>query len=115
MEVHGGMVVHGGFDLGQTWVNETANRLLGVTYKNETGKPITVQAELTNNSTAYLIGYFIVDGVVLAGGTEQTTGYGVQAHAVVPHNSTYSINKGGAASYSLTKFLEYKYGCLNAL
>lgn len=77
--------------VGQTWVDETANRSPSTTYTNTTGKPIMVSVSLgtsDNNSR------FVVDGVQLTRMCG-TSSYYWSATVVVPNGSTYSFDTTG--------------------
>ena len=40
-------IVNGGIGVNQVWVDETANRVVGTTYTNTTGKPIMIWVTIT--------------------------------------------------------------------
>jgi len=98
--VQGALLGVGG--AGYAWVNETANRVAGVTYTNNTGKPIMVNVvSYISGNTARIVMY--VDSFLIGGVTTVNTiaaNY-VFASAIVPNGSTYSI---GLAVGNLTWF-----------
>lgn len=73
-------------DLGQNqnWINLTNERISGVTYRNDTGRPILVNVSETTNATSV----FTVDGQIVG----QNSGINGDStiSIVVPPNSTYS-------------------------
>jgi len=83
--------VAGGFDLGQSWIDETGNRMNGIDYKNTTGKPIMVSARVSNSAVeSGVTGYVDGEAVILA---FDTTGLRSDAQMfIVPPNSVYSLD-----------------------
>ena len=78
------------FGVGQTWQNVTASRSAGVTYTNDTGKPITVIVSIRDVNVfsgvlVYVGGVVIID--VDDAGAQGTTPYTF----IVPNGSTYSV------------------------
>ncbi len=81
------------FDLGQHLVDETANRAAGVTYTNNTGKPIMVNVIAGSNATGGSYGKITVGGTLAALGGNRgssTQSLYFSLTATVPHNSTYT-------------------------
>jgi len=77
--------------VGQTWQNVTGSRALGVTYTNNTGRPIQVNARCAVSTSADM--YIEVGGVRLTGQTQNNAGLGANAPcAVVPNGATYIVN-----------------------
>ena len=85
------LVVTDSFDLGQKWVDETANRALGVTYINTTGKDINILITCVNNNGGVNhFGILVDDKIVTRTGLQDTTLYTDRTLCtVVPNNSTY--------------------------
>lgn len=78
------------FGWGQTWQNVIASRAKGVTYTNNTGKPIIFSVSSVADPSSEL--YLVVDGVdVIVDRNSDTGSSGSSACAVVPNGSTYSI------------------------
>ena len=78
--------------VGQTWVDEAANRTYGVTYTNSTGKPIEVSvASIVIGTSASATA--VVDGMSISnvGNNAGTTQINVGFSFIVPNNSTYSV------------------------
>ena len=78
------------FGVGQTWQDVTGSRSSGVTYTNNTGKPITVivsirDSNLYDGVLVYVGGVVIIDVDDI--GAQGTTPYTF----VVPNGSTYSV------------------------
>ena len=74
--------------LGQGWVDVTANRAIGVTYPNITGKPIQLILSINNNTTNNLY----IDNVVTT--DNNATANRALYFAIVPSNSTYKVVGG---------------------
>lgn len=80
----------GGIGNGQTWKDETANRALGTTYTNSTGKPIQVDVLVNGTSAANVTVTLVVNGVTIRG--QYASGAGQYIHtitAIVPPGATY--------------------------
>ncbi len=86
---------------GQTWQDVTASRSLGVTYTNNTGRPIRVDIDLngTNGGQAYS---FIVDGKTVL--SNSGFGFTQGGNMLVPNGSTYSLT----SSVSVKKWHELR-------
>jgi len=85
---HGDITLNGSFkefDLGQTWQNVIASRSSGVTYTNNTGKPIMV-CVTTGNNGAFDIR---VDDVRIDSAYVVT--YRPSCSFIVPNGSTYNV------------------------
>ena len=85
--------------VGQTWQDVTASRVLGTTYTNSTGKPISVSARTINATTAHDI-YIVVAGVAIASIRDDGTAIGKSAYvtAIIPKGITYSVVSNKALS-----------------
>lgn len=80
--------------VGQTWQDVTSSRVLGATYPNTTGKPITISVSILWYSNNANYDYITVNGVIVAKlGTDNssTTTSVSQLLAVVPDGGTYSV------------------------
>ena len=90
--------------VGQTWVDETANRAENTVYTNTTGRPIVVSITADYNYTARVA--LKVDGVVISQGSDKNdTAYSrASATALVPNGSTYE----GTSFINVTAWLELK-------
>ena len=74
--------------LGQTWQDVSGSRVVGTTYTNSTGKPITVMINFLNSTNTTS---FIVDGTTRA--TQAASVYRMTPFvAIIPNGSTYSIS-----------------------
>lgn len=73
--------------VGQTWQNVTSSRSVGVTYTNNTGKPIQVM--INHNFGQY--GAITIGGIELPMADGDTYSF---FNFVVPNGSTYRINNG---------------------
>ena len=78
--------LNAGLGVNQTWQNVT--RVIGTTYTNSTGKPITVAISYTNSAAN------TVQGLVIAGATVYASGcpvanFGSGFTLVVPNGATY--------------------------
>ena len=76
--------------LGQDWQDVTASRALGVTYTNNTGKPIMVYVSIINTSTGSSILSFIVNGVMLSFSLSYASTYSQSGCIIIPDGATYS-------------------------
>ena len=80
-----------GFDLGQEWVDVTSERSFGITYTNNTKKPIEVSATLTNDDDLICSIQVDVEQIDRYRALEtNTSDYTLQAK--VPIGATYIIN-----------------------
>lgn len=83
--------------VGQTWQDVKASRALGTTYTNSTGKPIQVNATLTQGVGQ---GATITVGGVVIGANSIATGMNYhQPSFIVPNGATYSIACAGSIMY----------------
>ena len=104
------LVVTDSFDLGQKLVDVTSERVAGVTYTNDTGKPIQLNIHLIGNTTlAYTTLY--IDGVYMgyygAGSSASASVYlGLFINTVIPDGSTYYITNTG--TQTLQKWSELR-------
>jgi hypothetical protein len=81
--------------VGQTWQNVTAQRALGTTYTNTTGRPIQILVQYEDNinssvGATFKIGSLSRTTIDLLGGS----GYPYWFSAVIPDGVTYSISGG---------------------
>jgi hypothetical protein len=79
--------------VGQTWQN--VSKFSGVTYTNSTGKPISVIVGCSLSSSTISL---TVDGLVIQSMGNTAAGPG-NVSAIVPNNSTYSVNAPSAVSW----------------
>ena len=102
------LVVTDGFDLGQSWVDVKSERAVGVTYTNDTGKPIYIYFYAYNGSIAGAVGLRYTIAINEIGITYGTyTGYATLGFlAKVPTGATYQIGQEGSSpQYFLWKEL----------
>lgn len=84
--------------VGQTIVDVTASRAIGVTYYNTTGRPIVVYLILSNpNNMPH-----IVNGVTLLQDAV-AYGYGMASMFIVPAGGSYSLGAGSGGAISSWK------------
>lgn len=80
---------------GQTWQDVTSSRSTGVTYTNNTGKPIVVSfsATTTISVDGYAIANITVDGVFISRSSATSRGQNLEAYvsAIVPNQSSYVL------------------------
>lgn len=97
---------NGGIGVGQTWQNVTASRNFGVTYTNNTGKPIMVNVTALRTShiqEGYItatVGSIIIDRATTSDGISNWYHLYNSVSFIVPNNTTYSIS-----SVNSTKFI----------
>ncbi len=96
--------VFAGFGFGQTYTDVTGSRVLGTTYTNSTGKPITVAANLVAAGSGATPTYTVA-GIALNFTTAASSGLGTTMGFVVPPGATYSIQGGGV---TLSKWTELR-------
>ena len=101
------LVVTDGFDLGQSWVNVTSERTLGVTYTNDTGKPIVVYWNVADGDNSGQI-VMRVDGIAFSMGTASNAGYGLSISVIVPQGSTYIASLSGNITEVVTSWKELR-------
>lgn len=75
--------------VGQTWQNVTASRTFGVTYTNNTGKPIEVSIIFDSVNTSAQ-SRLIIDGIIIQDIFFGSGSEGSMSN-IIPNNSTYSI------------------------
>lgn len=75
---------------GQTWQDVSASRVLGTTYTNSTGAPITVSFNASGTTLATLA----INGVTVQKAQAVALSW-VPIVAIVPNGATYSITGGG--------------------
>ena len=88
----------------QTWQNVTASRAVGVTYTNNTGKPIYVSIRSATVSATENF-YLTVDGLLISQAYEATTN--TRAHTItslIPDGSTYTLQ----ATYGVALWAELR-------
>jgi hypothetical protein len=96
--------------VGQTWVDETANRVAGTTYTNTSGKPILISVMMgTTGDTGTMRMELLVDGNIVAASSDSATSYSPKAFvcSIVPNGSTYKIDNG-SKSGNISLWLELK-------
>lgn len=80
------------FGVGQAWQNVTSSRASGVTYTNNTGKPIAVSITLTDfGGSNYLV---YVDGVLVINIWDYGSSGANHSFFIVPTGASYSISTG---------------------
>ena len=95
----------GGVDFGQQWVDVTSERLDGVTYKNETGKPIQVNMNTLTHATAGNANISI-DGNVVTNVYCSSADNRTSVSFTVPNGSTYSF--ANVSNSSINKWTELR-------
>jgi len=77
---------------GYTWVDEHTNRAFGVTYTNNTGKPITIAVNGIGGNTSSITD-ILIDGKRVSRGVSRPASTYVTntATAIVPNSSTYQV------------------------
>ena len=95
VSIEGNLSGMSGFDLGQEWVNVSAERAVEITYKNETGRPIMISVSLTESYSGYY--YVFVDsgnGEVRVASSQNGGAVGIEFNSsgiVVPNGGTYRV------------------------
>ena len=89
--------------VGQTWQDVTSSRSSGVTYTNNTGKPIQVIIQVTANNISET-NTLVVGGVVLVNGDLGVGGMANTLSFIVPPSSTYIFT----TSSIITRWSELK-------
>ena len=83
--------------INQTWQDVKASRALATTYTNTTGKPISVQVAV-NNNTANAVYDLTVGGVLVNRGQIYAANANVTLTAIVPNNVAYSLTSTGGVT-----------------
>ena len=96
--------VSSSFGVGQTWQDVTSSRSVGVTYTNNTGKPIMVSI-VTSSQSGIDNHYLYVGNVIVSGYLDQTNGDHTPFSAIVPNGSTYRLTTG---SGQLVRWVELR-------
>ena len=79
----------GGFGYGQSWQNVTAGRSFGVTYTNNTQKPIWVS--FTSTHSGGTAGYVVVNGTTIQNYNFDSGVSPASLNFVVPAGNQYAI------------------------
>jgi len=94
--INGKLSIANALGVGQTWQNFTGSRSSGVTYTNNTGKPIQVSVCVYHDEQ--VVSTLSVSGVVVSRVRQEVggaTGYQDSTHtAIVPNWATYSVSGG---------------------
>ena len=77
------------FGWGQTWQNVTASRSSGVTYTNNTGKPIAIRVFCKSSDSGY--GVMVIGGVSMDNAPQAPLGINVPSVGIIPNGATYSV------------------------
>jgi len=89
----------GGFGVGQTWSNQTANRGNGTTYTNSTGLPIQVSVFIHDNSNQPSNLNITVAGSGIYPTQSAFPGYYSCITFTVPTSATYAISWNAGANF----------------
>lgn len=93
----------------QTWQNVTASRVIGTTYTNNTGQPITVYCNGSSGTANSAVMVTIDDTIEIRGNTQTGTAVRMSSSAVVPAGSDYKItNSNGAGGITVNDWLELR-------
>lgn len=84
---------------GQNWIDVSASRTFGTTFRNTTGRPIAVNVTGTNNSATNLAA--TINGVSIQSATQNTPNTILAIGFIVPANGTYSVFTGAGTNLSL--------------
>jgi phage-related tail fiber protein len=97
---------------GYSWVDETNNRDLNVTYTNTTGKPIMVSVACYSSSNNVYLSFYINDTIIgsnqnyLVG--SEDCGVTVGLTVIIPPENTYKVELAGNGSLSIKSWFELK-------
>jgi hypothetical protein len=80
---------------GQKWTDVGASRIVGTTYYNTTGKPITVNIIVGVNSG--VSAYFYVNGQIVSAASVGASASGMFMSAIVPSGASYVMTQSGGA------------------
>lgn len=90
----------GGFGVGQTWSDQTANRGNGTTYTNSTGLPIQVSVFIHDNpNQGSTLNITVAGAAIYPTNLNGFPGYYSPITFTVPTGATYSISWNGAANF----------------
>jgi len=93
--ITGGKTFLGDIDFSQSWQDVTSSRSDGVTYTNNTGKPIFVSITFSNSAGA-TNDYSVYVGALKVGYAYKSTIAYIETRSfIVPAGSTYKTVKGG--------------------
>ena len=89
----GNLVVIDGFDLGQSWVDVTSERVEDINYPNNYGKPIMVIVNALNRSAGDIL-YFYINGTIVARFGLGTSGVNTfsSVQVIVPNGDNYKFS-----------------------
>ena len=92
--------------VGQTWQDVTASRVLGTTYTNSTGKPISLNIWCVGTAISYNI-TININGVATYFNQDyaNAAGYTIGASTIIPNGATYNVVTANA---TLTKWFELR-------
>ena len=76
--------------VGQTWQDVTSSRSSGVTYTNNTGKPITAAVNIIDSGGGHPVTAFVGATIVIYNGDVE--GWGASFTFIIPAGSTYKCD-----------------------
>lgn len=88
---------------GQTWQNVTGSRSSGITYTNDTGRPIqlSIMYSGSGNTDSFT---FSINGVVVFSASNVAGASTVSCNHIIPSGSTYLVTISGSTGGTLTWF-----------
>jgi hypothetical protein len=96
-----------GIGSNQSWQDVSSNRSLGVTYTNNTGKPILVYFRCLPSGTSE-IGFTLNGNLTIFSTASNNSSYIALDVVLVPNNYTYSVFLTNSATASNIKWVELR-------
>lgn len=90
----------------KTWQNVLADRALGVTYQNGTGREITVNVRAMSTASAS-IQFTLSGGTILRGPVQNVIGQSAAACFQIPNGETYTVDVSTGTG-TLSGWMEYR-------
>ncbi len=87
--------------VGQTWQNVISSRNAGITYTNNTGKPIQVNIKVTGSTNRFSEAELRSNGVLIAATDPGNSDYTGMITAIIPDGHNYSLTLGTGTTFTL--------------
>nr|DAN04632.1 MAG TPA: tail fiber protein [Caudoviricetes sp.] len=86
---------------GQTWQDVISSRSSGVTYTNNTGRPIQVNIKVTGSTNRFSEAELRSNGVLIAAADPGNSDYTGMLTAIIPDGRNYSLTLGTGTTFTL--------------
>lgn len=87
--------------VGQDWQNVISSRSAGITYTNNTGRPIQVNIKVTGSTNRFSEAELRSNGVLIAATDPGNSDYTGMLTAIIPDGRNYSLTLGTGTTFTL--------------